>query len=212
MNHRIAAWAGMIGSALFVIIFTLEGGLRPGYDPLAMYVSELSLGPRGWLQIANFVVTGTLLLAFARGAGAEFRSGKASRAGPILLAVIGAGYLASGLLVMDPTDTPREALSWHGLLHGIFGALVFTLFPITVFVFWRRFREDPAWQWFQWWTLTAGVVIASAVILLSVVTKAPAGAGAFSPWLGLIQRAAIVTYMIWLFAFALGLNRRRLPA
>jgi len=46
-----------------------------------MYVSELSLGPRGWIQIVNFVVFGLLFLFFARGVAAEFRQGKASKAG-----------------------------------------------------------------------------------------------------------------------------------
>jgi hypothetical protein len=45
----------MIGPALFVLVFTLEGWLRPGYDPLAMYVSALSLGPSGWIQITQLL-------------------------------------------------------------------------------------------------------------------------------------------------------------
>ena len=46
----------MIGPALFVVTFTIEGCLRPGYRAREMFVSELSLGPRGWIQIANFIV------------------------------------------------------------------------------------------------------------------------------------------------------------
>lgn len=45
MNQRqLAAWAGIIGATLFVFIFTLEGWCRPGYKPLEMYISALSLG------------------------------------------------------------------------------------------------------------------------------------------------------------------------
>ena len=40
----------MIGPALFVSIFTIEGWLRPGYSACSMFVSELSLGPRGWAR------------------------------------------------------------------------------------------------------------------------------------------------------------------
>ncbi len=47
----LAAWSGVIGSALFVAVFLLEGWIRPGYNPLAEYVSALSLGGRGWVQI-----------------------------------------------------------------------------------------------------------------------------------------------------------------
>jgi hypothetical protein len=195
----------MVGSVVFVAVFALEGWLRPGYDLLRMFVSELSLGPRGWIQIANFIVLGVLFLLFARGVAAEFREGKASRAGPILLAVIGFSLLVSGPFVMDPATTPREQWSWHGTLHQLFGALVFSLSPVSCFVFWRRFRDDPKWRSLQWWTLAAGVVVVTSVVLMKVGQTPP---NALSAWVGLIQRTALVTYLSWVFTFALALHRR----
>jgi len=76
-GRRLAAWAGILGPVLFVAIFTIEGWLRPDYQPLSTYVSALSLGPRGWIQMTNFVVFGILLLAFTRVLAAEFKDGKA---------------------------------------------------------------------------------------------------------------------------------------
>ena len=202
------AWAGMLGPTLFVTIFMLEGWLRPGYNPLSTFVSALSLGPRGWIQIVNFMVFGTLMLVFTRAVAAEFQSGKASRGGLILLTIIATCYLLSGPFVMDPTGTPRNQMSFHGTLHGIFGGIVFSLMPISCFVFLRRFREDPNWQFLQWWTLALGTISAAAVILLTVATKLPDTQNIFTAWLGLIQRTAIVPFMIWLFVFALGLHSR----
>jgi hypothetical protein len=207
-NQRQLAWAGIIGPTLFVVTFTLEGWLRPGYEPLRMYVSELSLGSRGWIQIINFVVFGLLFLVFTRGVAAEFQSGKASRGGLILLTIIAICYLVSGPFVMDPTGTSLNQMTFHGTLHGIFGGIVFSLMPVSCFVFLRRFREDPKWQFLQWWTLALGTIIAAAVVLLTVATKLPGTQSGFNEWLGLIQRTAIVPYMIWLFTFALGLRRR----
>lgn len=204
----LAGWAGMIGSALFIILFTLEGWFRSGYDPRRSFISELSIGPRGWVQIVNFVILGTLFLVFARGTAAEFPDGKASKAGPFLLAVIGFSFLVSGPLVTDVAGTTRDEMSWHGILHGIFGALVFSLSPVTCFVFWRRFREDPAWSHLQSWTLAAGVVSTAAVLLLSVATKIPVTPNIFTPWLGWIQRAVIIPYLLWIFTFAFFLRQR----
>jgi hypothetical protein len=62
-----------IGSALFVGVFTIDGYFRPGYDQFREYVSALSIGPRGWIQIANFVVVGLLLLESARGISVEWQ-------------------------------------------------------------------------------------------------------------------------------------------
>ncbi len=208
-RRRLAAWAGVVGPLLFAAVFTLEGWLRPGYEPRSMFVSELALGPRGWIQIANFVAFGVLFLLFTLGIAAEFREGKASRAGPILLAIIGVAFLFSGPLVMDPADTPRAQMSWHGLLHNLLGALVFSLSPVSCFVFWRRFREDAEWRWLQWWTLAAGVIIVAAVVVMRVgPTVPPEAPNAFNGWIGLVQRTALVTFLSWQFAFALGLYRR----
>ena len=44
---RLGSVAGITTPVLFVAVFLVEGWLRPGYQPLSMFVSELSLGPRG---------------------------------------------------------------------------------------------------------------------------------------------------------------------
>ena len=80
--------------------------------------------------------------------------------------------------------------------------------PISCFVFLRRFREDPKWQFLQWPTLALGTISAVGVILLSVATKLPNTQNVFNEWLGLIQRTAIVPFMIWLFIFELGLLKQ----
>jgi hypothetical protein len=206
-QRRMTAWAGIIGPALFVAVFTIEGWLRPGYNPLSTYVSALSLGSRGWIQIANFVILGLLLLMFTLGVASEFPAGKASRGGPILLAIISILFIVSGPLVMDPTGTPLDQITVHGTLHGLAGGIVFTLMPITCFVFLRRFREDPNWRSLQWWTLVLGIIIAAAVVLLTVASKSPGLQNLFTNWLGLIQRTIIIPWMFWVFVFALWLRR-----
>lgn len=212
-RQQLAAWAGMIGPTLFVAVFTLEGWLRPGYDPLRMFVSELALGPRGWIQAVNFVVLGVLFLLFTWGVAAEFRDGKASMTGPTLLMVIGISFLASGFFVMDPVGTPRDQLSLSGRLHGFFGALVFSLSTVSCFVFWRRFREDPKWRHLRWWTIAAGTITAVAVLLQSVVpAPPPAPPSPITELDGLIQRTALVTFLVWVFTFAWGLRGGRTEA
>ena len=207
-RHQLAALAGMIGPPLFVGLFTIEGLLRPDYHPLEMYISALSLGPRGWIQIVNFVVFGALFLLFTRGVIAGFQNGKASKAGPIFLIIIATCFLLSGPFVMDPMDTLRSQMSVHGMLHGIFGGIVFSLMPVCCFVFFTRFHHDPKWRSLQWWTLGAGMIISVAVVLLTIATKFPVERSVFIKWLGLIQRTAILPFMIWLFIFALGLYKR----
>jgi hypothetical protein len=208
-RSQAAAWAGIIGPALFVAVFTIEGWLRPGYNSLSTYVSALSLGPRGWIQIVNFIVFGMLLFLFSRGVAAEFPSGKASRAGASLLFIIAFLYFISGPFVMDPMGTPSLEGSLHGTIHGLAGGIVFILMPICIFVFLRRFREDPRWQPLQGPTVILGIITALAVVLFSIVSKSPTLVTIFKDWLGLFQRSLIIPFMIWVFLFGLRLFQYR---
>ena len=138
---RRAAAAGMVGAVLFVSVFTVYGWLSPGYSWTGMFVSELSSGSYGWVQVLNFVLTGALFLAFGRGLAAHFSAGAASRAGPLLVQGIGISLIVSGPFVTDPSAMFAQT-SAHGLVHGVFGAVFFTCAPLSCFVFYRRFRTD----------------------------------------------------------------------
>ncbi len=204
---KISIWAGMVGPVLFVTVFTLEGWFRPGYSSLGMYVSELSLGPRGWIQIVNFIIFGLLFLIFTLAVSQEFKDGKASKAGPILLTIIAFCFLISGPFVTDPGTIFTYQMSWHGILHGIFGAIVFSLAPVSCFIFYRRFREDTKWQRLSKWTITACIIIVIAVILMKIGQIPPSIINAN---VGLIQRIALITYLSWIFTLALALYRKNL--
>ncbi len=200
-RREVGGWAGMIAPVIFVGVFTIVGFLRAGYEPRQMYVSALSLGPSGWVQMLNFILLGLLLLLFAYGTAAEFPTGKASRWGFILLLVISLLFIVSGPFVMDPQGTPQSQATVHGTIHGLAGGIIFLLMPITCFIYLRRFREDPKWTSFRLWTLILGILVALAVLMLTVVSKSASLETIFHDWLGLIQRFIIVPYMLWIFLF-----------
>src|ERR1019366_5827171 len=207
-RSRPGAWAGIAGPTLFVTVFTIEGWLRPGYRPASMFISALSLGPRGWIQMANFVVVGLAFLLFARGVATEFKEGRAARLGSTLLTIIGCCFVLSGPFVMDPITVPAAEMSLHSKLHYAFGALAVTLGPVSCFPFALRFRHDRKWRSFLWWTLAVGTIMTAAVVLLSVgPTRAPAPPNAYNAWAGVIQRMIVIPYMAWVVTFGLGLLR-----
>lgn len=216
-ERRLGALAGALGAVVFVTVFTIEGWLRPEYDWRSMFVSELSLGPRGFLPILSLVFFGVSQLLFARGIASEFPGGKASRAGPILLAAVGMGMLSAGVFVMDPIGTPMANWSWHGWLHGLpFGPAISYGWPVSCFIFWRRFREDPRWRPLATFTLTAGALaallaVASRLRLQFYLTHPELGHHA-TAGLGLLQRAHHISLSIWQLVMAVWLYRlARLP-
>ena len=194
----------MTGPALFVTVFTVEGWRRAGYLPLGMFVSELSLGPAGWVQITSFLVTGALVVVLGRGLGAYAGRGGTSRAGAVLLQVIGVSLMVSGPFTTDPSAAGGPVTP-HGVVHGLFGAVVFTLAPVSCFVFYRRFRRDPTWRPLAAWTLAAGVVLTLGIGVLRFSQVPEAGLFGYK---GLVQRVVLVTFMTWIFAVAARLHRQ----
>jgi hypothetical protein len=207
--RKLSAWAGILAPAIFVSVFTVEGIFRSGYDPLKMYISALSLGNRGWIQISNFILLGLLLFIFTLGLSKEFQTGKASRGGIITLYIISVLFLISGPFVMDPTETPADQMSVHGLIHGLSGGIVFTLMPIIIFIFLRRFVSDANWQSFRWWTLLLGIIEATGVVIFTYVSKIPVEQNAYTNYFGLFQRIALIPFMVWVFLFGTEMLRKQ---
>ncbi len=114
-------------------------------------VSYLALSNQGWEQIANFLVSGSLCIAFAVGLRRIWRTGRASVWGPLLIGLFGLGLLIAGGCVADPGGgyPPGAPLNgnpqtWHGWVHGINGAVLFNVvLPAACFVLARRFAADP---------------------------------------------------------------------
>ena len=207
--RKLSAWAGIFAPIIFVGVFMVEGAVRNGYDPKSMYISTLSLGNRGWIQIANFLVLGLLLFIFTLGLSKEFPTGKASRGGIISLYIISVLFFISGPFVMDPADTPADQMSIHGLVHGLSGGIVFLMMPMIIFIFLRRFMSDPKWQSFRWWTLILGIIEALGVIVFTYVSKIPIEQNGYVNSLGLFQRIALIPFMVWIFIFGIELLQKQ---
>ena len=195
----VSVLCGLIAPVVFVSVFALEGWIRSGYNPARMFVSELSLGPRGWIQIVNFLITGSLILVFARSSAAQ----KVSKAGAFLLALVGGSLFASGPFVTDPSVLFNQ-VSVHGLIHGLFGAVVFSLAPVICCVYFRQVFRVPGERRFALWTLVAALMLIAGTVVLKA-SQFP-GSPLYA-WKGLIQRAVLITFMAWLFWFALRLFR-----
>ena len=195
-------------------VFLLEGAVRDGYRPLRHPVSSLALGPRGWVQVGNFAVAGTLFLAGAAGLARAGDRAASSRAAPALIGTAGAGLIGAAVFITDPVSgyppgTP-DALtqpSRTGTAHNLTAVPVFVGLPAAAFACGRRSWRDGQHRFGLY---SAG----TAVIMAMAMALAGAGFGQ-SPRLaslgGLFQRASIVTGFAWLTAlFAQAL--RRTPA
>jgi uncharacterized protein DUF998 len=174
---RTSAAAGMVGPVLFAATlltltvleydFMLGLGWRPVGDPAGAWPSGLALGPYGWAQVANFVLSGLLLMIFAAGLFFGTTDGRGSRAGPTLLLVAGAAMALMGF----ETDPPLQSTgprTLHNFIHDLaFALFVFALLP-ALFFLWRRFRREDLWRRHARYTLTTGVLATLLLFLPSV--------------------------------------------
>jgi len=199
--RKIAAWAGMIGPVLFTLSFLINGALRPGYNPVRQYVSELAIDTGGWIQILGFFVIGICLLLFSFGLKEVLAKGKMSRLAPTLFLIIGVCYILSGIFVTDPVSTIGSQQSITGILHSIFGAIVFSLSAAVGFVLWQRFRVDKEWQSLTTPVLVLSIVTVTLIILMKVAELLTGSI--LNDWVGVIQRSCLIVHYVLIFIVSL---------
>lgn len=190
---------GAIAAGLFLIVVFVEGSIRSGYDPLYHTASELALGPRGWIQTANFLVMGLAILAFAFGVYQSL----AAPLGAALLAIFGIGMVTAGVFRPDPirgyppesATTADGDVTWRHQVHGIVsGPIAFlAIFGACLAL---AGHLDDAWRWYT--LLTAGVgLVLTAATAISYTRDAA--------YTGLVQRGLILTYWAWIIVLAVRL-------
>jgi hypothetical protein len=136
---------GAVAGPLFVTVVVAQALTRTGFDLTRDAASLLDDGPWGWIQSANFIVTGLLLIAAAAGLRRTRRTGPGHTWIPRLLTIAGAGMIGGGVFHPDPSSgfppgTPPSASavsSWHGVAHMVCGSTAFLALIAVCFVFAR---------------------------------------------------------------------------
>jgi hypothetical membrane protein len=200
----VAGWSGVVGPALFTVVFVVQEWFRAGaYDPVAEPVSALEAGPYGWVQQLNFVVFGVLTLVFAAGLHAGIGRSRAGWIGPALMGVSGIGLL---LAAAFPLRADASGAVYDPGGHFIGGVLFFPVTAAALVALSRRLARDPRWRGLARYTLVAGVVGIAGVVV-SVTLVFPEGAP-LAAWAGLVQRILILAV---LFPCRIALAARLLP-
>ena len=201
---------GVLAGPLFVAVFVMEGTKRRDYSPMQQPVSALALGPRGFVQTANFVVVGTLYVAGSRGLS---RAGSGNgRLVPALIGGAGVGLLAAARFPTDPvpgyppgSDSSPPHQTTTGMLHNLASVPVFLGVSASAALSAVKAtrRGEHAW---------AAYSAASGATMLATTVAAGAGFGQ-SPQVvgvaGLFQRISIVSGFSWVsIACARALRQR----
>ena len=194
---RRRLWIGICGAAAFMTSACADGARRPDFDPWHQSISALSLGPDGWLQIANFMMFGAAVLTTVPAWRRILWGGIGGGAVPVLTAMTGVSLILAGLLPQDPApgyDPMALRLTeptLPGLLHLLVAAVAAGSSIAVLAVMSKRFGGDPKWPGWSAYSLLMSVAMTVCVAVYAVWSTAASGyAGAF-------ERAALMVTPIW---------------
>lgn len=198
---------GVVAGPFYVAVVLAQALIRPGFDLARHDVSLLSNGSLGWIQVANFLLTGAMVVAAAVGLRRALAGGSAGRWGPILLALFGFGMIGAGLFAADPMNgfppgAPAgrpAAVSLHGMLHLVSAGVGFLGFAAACLVIARRFAGERRQGWARFSLVTGLAFLAGFGGLAS---------GSSSSIVVLAFWAALILAWGWLAMLAVHLYRR----
>ena len=155
---RALVTAGAIAGPVFMLTAGVQTVTRDGFDLTRHPISMLALGSAGWVQIANFILAGALMLGLAAAVAGALRGGPSHRWAPWLLGVMGIGLVIGGVFTADPAlgfpvGAPAgipEPISFHAMVHAIAPPLAFTSLVVAMLVVahrlsWEGRRGAAVW-------------------------------------------------------------------
>lgn len=141
---------GVLVGPFYLMVGVLQGLFKPGFSFARHPLSVLANGDYGWVQTANFAISGLMVIAAAIGVSRVV--GRAGRGTVIALGVYGVCVALAAVFRADPVDgfpvgTPLgmpTTISTMGMLHFVFGALGFTCFGVSALLAWRMLARRGA--------------------------------------------------------------------
>jgi len=204
-GHRWLLCCGAVAAAQMVAMSVVDGATRLGYDPYRNWVSQLALGPRGWLGLLNLALCGGWLIAYAAGLHRHLRAAPAGRPAARLVLLCGTGFLMIAAVPIDPgLDYPPGVPAVHtvvGYAHQAGAVTVFAAGTAASVLLGRCAGRPRAGL------VVAAVMVVSFAASTVLVTLDVQGVLAGTPS-GLLERVALFTGLGWIGALGLRLYRQ----
>src|SRR5262245_29725081 len=148
---RTLLLGGVVAGPLYLAAGLIQALTRDGFDLARHPLSVLANGPGGFVQTANFVLAGALVIASAVGFWRAPRP--RLRASAVFLGVYGACLLAAAVFPADPVDgfppgTPLgmpTTISPTGMAHFGAGALAFVCLAVSAGLAGLSLRRTTGW-------------------------------------------------------------------
>lgn len=197
---------GVIVGPMYVVVSLAQALTRDGFDLSRHQWSMLANGGLGWIQVANFALTGLMLVATAVGIRRALSPGRGATWAPRLVAAFGASLVVASAFRADPAlgfpaGTPEgpASISTSGVVHFSAAGVGFTCIAIACFAIARRYAADDRRGW-------AVYSMATGVVFLGGFACVASGAGSMVA--NLLFTAAVILVWVWTSAVSRDLYRR----
>ena len=195
----IPALSGIMAPFLMVSLWAIASLLRPGYDQLTQYGSELGTGDNSVIMNASFLITGILIVSFSLGLLTSIRTGFWSRAGSIFVGLFGMGEIATAAFPCDPGCPLTNPQSLSQQVHNGIAAVAFTAIAVAPLLVSVRLKRDKSWRSYQAYSLATGFAALGLFITFSI-------AALYSLlYVGLLQRLFLAFPFLWIELLAIHL-------
>ncbi|MEU8227871.1 DUF998 domain-containing protein [Kribbella sp. NPDC048915] len=172
--------AAVVAAILFVGVAGVEGSIRPAFDWDRHAISMLSLGERGWVMVATFLVTGALVMWVAASLRAvDARRRWVSR----LVTAFSIGLILAGFFPAPrgqgfPAGTPSNLepeMTTTAILHSVAFQLAFTSLIVAAVLMTVAYARErrPRWALFSGFS----AVLIPVLIALGATRTIPTGIG-----------------------------------
>lgn len=197
--------AGVVAGPLYVVVGLAQAFTREGFDLARHSWSLLANGDLGWIQTANFVVTGLLTIACAAGLRGVLTPGRGARWAPLLVGAFGVSLIGAAVFKADPTmgfpaGTPEGpgVVTMSGIGHLVVGAVGFLCMIAASYVVASRFSREGRKGWAVYSRVTGTLFLGSFLGIAS-------GGGA--AWTNILFIVGILAIWSWLSLLSLNLSR-----
>lgn len=206
---RAGLVGGIVAPVLWAAVIVIAGHLRPGFDHVAQYISELAergSSTQALMRYAGFVASGLLHIGYAAAFhGALARLGERRRlalAVAMLIAVNGLGRIGAGLFACEPGCLAPEVLTQR--LHSLAATVAFLAIAGAALLGAVLFRRHPGLRPLVTYSLASAV---GGLLCLGLMSAGESSGESTGLRVGLYERLASGLFSLWVLVGAACLLR-----
>lgn len=159
-----------------------------------MSISDLALGPVGWVSRIGFIIFAILLVFEIIRLRAFVPRGKITRIAVAFFLIPAVGFIFLAAFIADPPVVH----TLHGLIHNITARAIATFFTLGCLLITFGFKDNPRWRGFYTYTILVAIIAAICIIIRFIMPLKWA-------YFGLYERIMLWNGVIWFEAVGIKL-------